>query len=278
LLRDPGYYGQGVRRGTGEPVLLIPGFFAGDWMMAAMARWLARIGYRPYLSGIDWNVGCPDRKVELLGWRTQAIARESGVPLVLVGHSLGGMLARAIAVRFPERVRHLVMLGTPSRTESWAAIRPEWRPALRAAQSLWSVLGASPRQCGTPQCECAFALQLAPLPDSVGLSSIYTRSDEIIDWRTCIDPRAENHEVPGGHLSLHINRHVYRLLAEILVGGRTTREADGAGVLGTKTPALGNPSPPNCTEADTQPPKENPRRRSDVGQPSLSSPKSSTRD
>ena len=113
LLRDPVYYGRGVRRGAGEPVLLIPGFFAGDWMMAAMARWLARIGYRPYLSGIDWNVGCPDRKVELLGWRTQAIVRESGVPLVLVGHSLGGMLAHAIAVRFPERVRHLVMLGTP---------------------------------------------------------------------------------------------------------------------------------------------------------------------
>ena len=90
LLRDPVYYGKGVRRGAGDPVLLIPGFFAGDWMMAAMARWLARIGYRPYLSGIDWNVGCPDRKVELLGWRTQAIVRESGVPLVLVGHSLGG--------------------------------------------------------------------------------------------------------------------------------------------------------------------------------------------
>jgi pimeloyl-ACP methyl ester carboxylesterase len=211
-------------------------------MMATMARWLARIGYRPYLSGIDWNVGCPDRKVELLGWRTQAIVRESGVPLVLVGHSLGGMLARAITVRFPERVRHLVMMGTPSRTESWAAIRPEWRPAVRAAQSLWSALGANPRQCGTPRCKCAFALQSAPLPDSVGLSSIYTRSDEVIDWRTCIDPRAENHEVPGGHLSLHINRHVYRLLAEILVETHTTRETGEAGALRTKASALGQPS------------------------------------
>jgi surfactin synthase thioesterase subunit len=76
----------------------------------------------------------------------------------------------------------------------------------------------------------------------VGLSSIYTRSDEVIDWRTCIDPRAENHQVPGGHLSLHINRHVYRLLAEILAGGRTSRRANEVGVLGTKTSPLGQPS------------------------------------
>jgi triacylglycerol lipase len=241
LLRDPVYYGWGVRKGSDEPVLLIPGFFAGDWMMAAMARWLARIGYRPYLSGIDWNVGCPGRTVELLGWRIQKIAHESRIPLVLVGHSLGGMLARSIAVRFPQRVRHLVMLGTPSRTESWAVIRPEWGPAVRAAQSLWSALGDTPRQCGTPQCECAFALRSAPLPDPVGLSAIYTRFDEVIDWRTCIDPRAQNHEVPGGHLSLPINRHVYRLVAEILVGTHTTRETGKTRVPGAKAPALGQP-------------------------------------
>src|SRR5258708_8495301 len=65
LLRDPVYYGLGVRKGAGEPVLLIPGFFAGAWMMAAMARWLARIGYRPYLSGLDLNRGCSRRKVDL---------------------------------------------------------------------------------------------------------------------------------------------------------------------------------------------------------------------
>ena len=79
LLRDPVYYGRGVRKGTGEPVLLVPGFFGGDWMMAAMARWLARIGYRPYLSGIDWNVGCPGRTVELLGRRIQKMDKRSTI-------------------------------------------------------------------------------------------------------------------------------------------------------------------------------------------------------
>jgi hypothetical protein len=57
-------------------------------------------------------------------------------------------------------------------------------------------------------------------------------SREVIDWRTCIDPRAQN------HLSLPINRHVYRLLAEILVGTHTTRETGEARVLAPKALAL----------------------------------------
>ena len=222
LLHDPVYYGQGIRKGSGEPVLLIPGFFAGDWMMATMARWLTRVGYRPHLSGIDWNVGCPGHKVELLSWRIQKIARASGMPLVLVGHSLGGMLARSIAVRHPESVRHLVMLGAPSHMEWRAAIRPEWWPALRFTRSLWSVFGVDAMRCGTRSCGCAFALPSGLSAGKIGLSSIYTRCDEVIDWRACVDSCAQNHEVPGGHLSLPVNRHVYRLLADTLAGNHTS--------------------------------------------------------
>jgi len=192
-----------------------------------MAGWLRRIGYYPYLSGIDWNVGCPARKLELLGWRTEQIVRESKTRLVVVGHSLGGVLARSIAVRFPERVGHVVTLGTPSRADSWAAIRAEWRPTLRLFQALWRTVDPASALCGTPQCACDFALSATAFPDGVDLTSIYTRSDEVIDWRSCVDPLGENHEVPGGHLSLHVNRHVYRLLAAILAGSAARKSATG---------------------------------------------------
>ena len=209
-----------------------------------MARWLARVGYRPHLSGIDWNVGCPGRKVELLSWRIRKIVRDSGVPVVLVGHSLGGMLARSIAVRYPDSVRHLVTLGAPSRMEWPAAIRPEWWPALRFTQSLWSVLGVDETRCGTTQCGCAFARSSVSLADSVGLSSIYTRSDEVIDWHACVDLCAQNHEVPGGHLSLPVNRHVYRLLAETLAGNHAIRESGSSGAVRAVTPTC-EPSAPS---------------------------------
>ncbi len=101
LARDPVGYGVGVPRGDGRPVLLIPGFTAGDWSLGTLARWLGRIGYKPYLSGIDLNVGCPRRKVELVGWRVEKIARESGQRVTIIGHSLGGVLGRAIATANP---------------------------------------------------------------------------------------------------------------------------------------------------------------------------------
>jgi pimeloyl-ACP methyl ester carboxylesterase len=222
-------------------------------MMATMARWLARVGYRPHLSGIDWNVGCPGRKVERLSWRIQRIARDSGVPVVLVGHSLGGMLARSIAVRYPDSVRHLVMLGAPSRMEWPAVIRPEWWPALRFTQSLWSVLGVDEMRCGTRRCGCDFALSSVSPADSVGFSSIYTRSDEVIEWRACLDSRAHNHEVPGGHFSLPGNRHVYQLLAETLARNHTIREYGSSGVVPAIAPTCEPSTVRNNTPADGLP-------------------------
>jgi triacylglycerol lipase len=105
LVRAPVGYGVGVPRGDGHPVLLIPGFTAGDWSLGTLARWLGRVGYRPYLSGIDLNVGCPQRPMELVGWRVEKIARESGQRVTIIGHSLGGVLGRAIAAANPANVR-----------------------------------------------------------------------------------------------------------------------------------------------------------------------------
>src|ERR1039457_3824575 len=115
LVRDPVGYGVGVPRGDGHPVLLIPGFTAGDWSLGTLARWLGRVGYRPYLSGIDLNVGCPQRMMEVVGWRVEKIARQSGEPVTIIGHSLGGVLGRAIAAANPPNVSQVVALGSPIR-------------------------------------------------------------------------------------------------------------------------------------------------------------------
>ncbi len=218
LLCDPLYYGTAVPRGDRSPVLLIPGFFAGDWSLATLARWLSRIGYRPYLSGIDWNVGCPDEKSERLGWRLAHITDECGKPAVVLGHSLGAVLARALAVKYPARVKHVVTLGSPARI-SWTAVRA------------WQALNNRPANCGTDQCTCAFGEAVnSRIPRGVKLSSFYTRTDEVVDWRACITAEGDNHEVSGGHASMAVNREVYRLLAVILATGNGARPAASAAV------------------------------------------------
>jgi len=150
---------------------------------------------------------------------------------VVIGHSLGGVLARALAVKYPARVRHVVTLGSPERI-AWTAVRARYRPAIRGFQSIWQAFNNRPAQCGTDQCACTFGEAVnSPFPRGVKLSSIYTRTDEVVDWRACLTTEGDNHEVAGGHASLAVNREVYHLLAVLLAtrtGPRPVVSAAGA--------------------------------------------------
>src|SRR3954462_3881281 len=97
LLVDPVYRGAGVPRGDGGPVMLIPGFLAGDNSLSVMADWLKRIGHRPRASGIRFNVDCAERVLHALERRLEQIAAER--PAAIVGHSGGGHLATGLAHR-----------------------------------------------------------------------------------------------------------------------------------------------------------------------------------
>src|SRR5215831_12762014 len=112
LVRDPVYRNPQVA-GRGQPILLIPGFLAGDWSLLRMAGWLNRLGYRAYFSGIDWNVDCPNATAMKLQWRLEQLTTETLSPLAVIGHSLGGLLARFLGVNFPTAVRHVIALGSP---------------------------------------------------------------------------------------------------------------------------------------------------------------------
>src|SRR3954447_24121016 len=66
LLVDPVYRGVGVTRGTGEPVLCIPGFLAGDASLSVMREWLVRMRYDARPARIHYNVDCSDRALDRL--------------------------------------------------------------------------------------------------------------------------------------------------------------------------------------------------------------------
>lgn len=216
LLRNPICYGREVTHGRGQPVLLIPGFFAGDWIMAPMARWLKRIGYEPYLSGIDLNLGCPREKLERLEVRVRGIVQERHGRVAIIGHSLGGVMARSIGIGMPEAVSHVIGLGAPI-SNDWESINHEVRPLMQSVAGFWQRIAGGPPECGTAACKCGFSriLELASR-DLRSFTSIYTREDEVLDWRTCLDHGGRNHEVGGRHMGLIVNREVYSLIAAVL--------------------------------------------------------------
>lgn len=218
LLRDPVFRGQGLPDGRGRPVLLIPGFLAGDGSFAPMARWLKRAGYRPTRAGMRANVDCSGAALERLEERVDRVVAEQGTRAVVIGQSRGGGLAKALAARRPDLIGGIVTLGSPQIDP--LAVHPLVRLHVEAVSRLGSLgaPGLFKRSCLEGECCADFWEQLAaPCPDGVGFVAIYSRSDGIVDWRACLDPCADEHvEIFASHCGMAVNPAAWRAVAEAL--------------------------------------------------------------
>ena len=219
LLSDPIFNGEDVPEGRRQAILLIPGFGSGDWTFNTMSRWLQQIGHRTYLSGINVNVGCPQRKVERMLGRLEDISKDAGGRIVIIGHSLGGLVGRALARQRPDLVRQVIAIGSPLRS-GWQAVAPEVRPALFAVHLFFQKFIEAPQGCGTELCGCDFSIEAygAELPPGVRFTSIYSRHDGIVDWRFATTENGDCYEVDGLHTDLVVNVEVYRILSNVLAG------------------------------------------------------------
>jgi triacylglycerol lipase len=212
LLVDPVYRGEGVERGDGMPVLLIPGFLAGDTSLGVMQDWLARIGYAPRASGIAFNVDCSDRALTRLDARLADLHERSGRRVALIGHSRGAHFAKALAHWRPDRVAGVISLGAG--LDAPYDISVPTKAAVAAVRAVHSQRRAG---CMTESCRCPFAAHYAaPFPEDVPLTSIYTREDGVVWWEACVVPYARNVEVTGSHIGLAFNRKAYRAVAAAL--------------------------------------------------------------
>jgi triacylglycerol lipase len=224
LLRaTPAYYGIGVPRGDSSGVVMIPGFLGTDIYLMDMFAWLQRIGYRGYYSGIGLNAECPNLLIQRRLNDTIDRARaETGRPVHLIGHSLGGIIARSAARQRPRDIRSVITLGAPFRgTVVHSRV-------LRAAEIVRNKIlnthgsGVLP-DCYTGRCTCNFMDSLKKdLPDSISQTAIYTKSDGVVDWQYCItDDPAVDVEVPGTHIGLAFNAAVYETIAKRLAAAKT---------------------------------------------------------
>jgi triacylglycerol lipase len=218
LHATPVYYGLGIPRGDGSAVILIPGFLGTDIYLTELHAWLRRIGYRPYFSGIGINAECPNLLIQQRLKQTvdRALA-ETGRKVHLIGHSLGGVIARSLAGQRPRDVASVITLAAPIRGTVAN------RAVLTAAEAVrLSILDEHGRgvlpNCYTGHCTCNFLNSLRrKVPASILETAVFTRHDGVVDWHCCMtkDPEVDV-EVPGTHIGMAFNPAAFTVVAERL--------------------------------------------------------------
>jgi pimeloyl-ACP methyl ester carboxylesterase len=188
-------------RGDGHAVLVLPGLSAGDASTRLLRRYLADLGHEAHGWGLGRNLGPRPGVREALLDRLDRLHEASGRAVSLVGWSLGGAYARALALRRPQAVRNVVTLGSPiagDASSTRARRLYEWASGQRS--------GTGPRP-------------YRAVPDDVPSTSIYSRSDGVVAWRASLQPEgplAENVEVVGSHLGLGVHAPVLYAVADRL--------------------------------------------------------------
>ena len=212
------------------PVMVLPGFGAGDASTLPMRHFLARHGFETQ----GWGLGINRAGQGLITslddlsdrWdidRTQAKAREAEVPALadkvaesvmakakaqdtkfhIVGWSLGGFIAREVARDLPDYIQSVVTMGSP-------------------------VFGG-PKYTSTAGIFRARGVDLDWIEDQIEkrsenpiqqpITNIFSRRDGIVGWQAAKDhlsPNVNHVEVNISHLGLGLNAKVWGIMLEAL--------------------------------------------------------------
>jgi hypothetical protein len=192
--------------GDGHPVLVLPGFLSGESSTRFLRGALQRLGYAAY----DWELGRNyglRRDMELTFEETlERLAAEHGRRVSIVGWSAGGILAREIGRRVPERTRMVITLGAPFRGNHKAT--HAWR--------LYAMVNRGP-ELEEAMSEVNRRAREEPL--GVPTTCLYSRVDGIVAWECCTSlpaPMTENVEVTSSHVGYGHNLEALYVIADRL--------------------------------------------------------------
>ena len=199
------------------PVLLLPGFFSGDFALAPMSEALRAAGHWTSRSGIAPNIGCTRDLADAVERRVERIAERTGRRVAIVGWSRGGTLGKIVTVRRPDLVASLVTLGTPNTDP--LAVNATLALQLQVITRLASlgVPGLLGDDCLSGDCAREVRGWLdADVPEGIPYTSVFSLDDGVIDWRACLDPQAVHVEVSATHMSMGADAAVIEIVVGLL--------------------------------------------------------------
>ena len=177
-------------KGDGHPVIVLPGLVTSDTSTGPLRTYLKSRGYAVSGWGLGRNLGLrdgiQDAMVDLVKQQNDIHGRK----VSLVGWSLGGLYARQLAKMMPKSVRSVITLGSPF------AGSPK-------ATNAWRVYEAVSGQRADHQ-NPSFGGDMARTPP-VPTTAIFSRSDGICAWQSCVEKpgkNVENIEVFGSHCGM----------------------------------------------------------------------------
>ncbi len=207
-------------QGHDTPVLLVPGFLAGDYSLRVLGATLRRNGYRTYGAHITSNTSCLQSSAGVIEQRLEEIADKRGERVWIVGHSLGGMLARGLAVRRPDLIAGVVTMGSPMMAPGLS------HPILISAAevlmrlSALGVPGLMSESCLAGDCaEKAWLESREPMPAGVPLTCLWSYGDGFVHWKSCVDPLGESVQVRASHIGMAFDPQVADHVLEALRAG-----------------------------------------------------------
>lgn len=197
LLRAP--------RGDGHPVLVLPGFLAGDGSTATLGAFLRTRGHDVHGWRLGRNLGPTAATLRGMDECLDRLFDQGGRRVSIVGWSLGGIFARELARAQPDRVRHVITLGSPFRLTDSRHSRAD--AAFRRYSHLHVNPAALPRRRDLPR------------PIAAPSTALYSKLDGIVPWQSCtVDPGAlqENVAVHSSHLGMGVNPAALWVIADRL--------------------------------------------------------------
>ena len=200
-------------QGDGHPVILVPGFMAGESTLAALKLFLQNKGYDVHNWGLGRNVGFRGKHANALPQKIRYLHHTTGRKVSLVGWSLGGVFSFYGAETTQDCVRSIITLGSPVSVDMMGNQSP---PALKAMYRLVSHrLGASAHLM-QPRAKAMREHRRLPIPTRC----LYSLSDGVVPPQEATidgDPALhENIQVPGSHVGLGFNGIVMAIVADRL--------------------------------------------------------------
>jgi uncharacterized tellurite resistance protein B-like protein len=206
--------------GEGHPVLLLPPFLGTDTSTSFIRKFLKQQGFKAY----KWDIGrnyVRSAHIRSLEKRLNKIFEEHDEKVSLVGWSGGGMFAKILANRNPEKIAQIITIGSPV----WG---------LKGMSSHADLFYEITRGKGKIDGNEDFIHLVEDIPP-VPVTCIYTKTDGIVPWRYCCEAESkrddiQNIEVVGSHCGLGANPAVLLCVANVLKKrsqGQFLREISG---------------------------------------------------